>query len=73
MSEYTRTPNPPVTRAEIPTGFAAFLDNSGKKCLGIKEFTKHGYSWSVVPPITKPTRALLNAELVVRGIAQPTA
>ena len=73
MSEYKRTPNPPVTRVELPTGFVAFLDKSGKKCLGIKEFTKHGYSWSVVPPITKPTRALLDAELAARGIAQPAA
>jgi len=73
MSTYVRTPNPPAVRVEIPTGFCAFLDKTGKICLGIKEFTKHGYSWSVVPPITKPTRALLDAELAARGIAQPAA
>lgn len=67
------TPNPPLVKTDIPVGFAAFLDVSGKKCLGIKEFTKPGVSRSVVPPVTKPTRAEIDAELAARGIAQPAA
>lgn len=71
MSEQTRTPNPPLVELAIPVGFAAFLDLAGKKCLGIKEFSKPGKSWSAAPVIVKPTRAEIDAELAARGIAQP--
>lgn len=73
MSEHIRTPNPPLVQRSIPTGFAAFLDLAGKKCLGIKEFTKPGVSQSAAPVIVKPTRAEIDAELAARGIAQPAA
>jgi hypothetical protein len=67
------TPTPTLVELKIPVGFAAFLDLAGKKCLGIKEFTKNGVSWSAAPVIVKPTRAEIDAELAKRGIAQPAA
>ena len=73
MSTYVRTPNPPLVELQIPIGFAAFLDLAGKKCLGIKEFTKPGLSRSAAEVILKPTRAEIDAELAKRGIAQPAA
>lgn len=57
----------------IPKGFAAFLDVSGKTCLGIKQFDKPSICKVVVFPICKPTRVELDAELAKRGIAQPAA
>jgi hypothetical protein len=73
MSEYTPTPTPPLVELAIPVGFAAFLDITGKTCLGIKEFAKPGVSWSAAPVIVKPTRAEIDAELAARGVAQPAA
>lgn len=73
MSEHIRTPNPPLVHRSIPVGFAAFLDLAGKKCLGIKQFTKPGASKSAAPVIVKPTREEIDAELAARGIAQPGA
>lgn len=55
----------------IPKGFAAFLDSTGKICVGIKQFDRPGLSKTVALPICKPTRAELDAELAKRGIAQP--
>jgi hypothetical protein len=55
----------------IPKGFAAFLDLDGKTCLGIKEFSRPGFSRTAAPMILKPTRAEIDAELTKRGIAQP--
>ena len=57
----------------IPKGFAAFLDLTGKTCLGIKEFDRSSFSRTAAPMILKPTRAEINAELTKRGIAQPAA
>jgi hypothetical protein len=71
MSKYTPTPTPALVELKIPIGFAAFLDIPGKKCLGIKEFTKPGVSRSAAEVILKPTRAEIDAELSARGIAQP--
>jgi hypothetical protein len=73
MSEYIRTPNPPLVQVVIPKGFAAFLDLAGKKCLGIKEFARPAISKSAAPVIFKPTRAELDAELAKRGVEQPAA
>jgi hypothetical protein len=57
----------------IPKGFAAFLDLTGKTCLGIKEFDRPSFSRTAAPMILKLTRAEINAELAKRGIAQPAA
>jgi hypothetical protein len=71
MSNKIPTPTPPLVELAIPVGFAAFFDITGKKCLGIKEFTKPGISRSSALVILKPTRAEIDAELVKLGVAQP--
>lgn len=71
MSKYIPNPKLTLVEVKIPIGFAAFLDIPGKKCLGIKEFTKPGISKSAAEVILKPTRAEIDAELSKRGITQP--
>jgi len=66
-------PNPALRQVVIPKGFAAFLDLTGKTCLGIREFTRPGFSRGAAPMIIKNTRAEIDAELTKRGIAQPAA